>query len=454
MDKCDESMDIIVMPEACDAPCYSGSRENRAYNYAHFNKALLEKASQTAKRCSAILFTNANFETEQGMRNATYAFDRSGKLCGKYFKQHLTPGEMNYRDGDYTLDFEEPTVIEIEGIRFAFLTCYDFYFYESFANIARYGVDIIIGCSHQRSDMHSAIETIGKFLSYNTNTYLLRASVSMKEDSEIGGCSMIVSPRGEILCNMKSSVGIACADIDINDKYYKPAGFNNPLAAHYEYIEAGRRPWKYRPAGSAIARNDACMKFPRLCASGYGCGLPKNSMASFGAAVAENADEIAFGILEASDGILYVSDNGSTESTLTLEALLKKLACHAVMNIRISEQLSCKKLAAILKKYDCEKYVYFTSDDDDLIASLGSELPYIPRCLAFDGVPNPEEAKRLGCTRIEIKAEFATEENIKSIHDAGSRCVCASGNAEKLFALGADCVITEDFSSAVCLKNI
>ena len=78
--------------------------------------------------------------------------------------------------------------------------------------------------------------------------------------------AMIVNPRGEVLVNMGSRVGMACAEFDPHEKYYKPAGFGNPLAAHYEYIEKGRRPWKYRPAGSAIVEPDDHMSYPRICA--------------------------------------------------------------------------------------------------------------------------------------------------------------------------------------------
>ncbi len=78
--------------------------------------------------------------------------------------------------------------MEFEGIRFGFLTCYDFYFYEFYANIARQNVDIIIGCSHQRSDSHDAIEIMCYHLAYNTNAYAIRSSVSFAEDSEIAVC--------------------------------------------------------------------------------------------------------------------------------------------------------------------------------------------------------------------------------------------------------------------------
>lgn len=178
IDLCDASMDIIVLPESCDIPAFAGTAEESKASALKYNKILLDKVSETARRCNAIVFANArSFDESEAGRNTTYAFDRSGNIVGKYFKEHLTAGEVKRLrvDSDYTFEHSEPTVIEIEGIRFAFLTCYDFYFYEAFANIARQNVDVIIGCSHQRTDSHLALEFITQNLAYNTNAYVCAA---------------------------------------------------------------------------------------------------------------------------------------------------------------------------------------------------------------------------------------------------------------------------------------
>jgi predicted amidohydrolase len=203
---CDDTMDIIVMPESCDCPALARTKEQSEQSSKKYRDILLDEASKTAKRCNAIVFLNARSEGERGeLLNTTYAFDRSGTLAGKYFKQHLVPSEFSVMqlESDYTFECSEPTVIEIDGIRFAFLVCYDFYFYEAFSNIARQNVDVIIGCSHQRSDTHRALTVMSQFLAYNTNAYVLRSSVSMDESSDIGGASMIVAPDGEVLLNME-----------------------------------------------------------------------------------------------------------------------------------------------------------------------------------------------------------------------------------------------------------
>ncbi|MBR6765605.1 MAG: hypothetical protein IKM06_03880 [Clostridia bacterium] len=420
LDECDASMDIIVMPELCDVPCLASTKEQSEAASEKFNAKILKKASDTAKRCNTMLFINARSGKKGSLRNTTYAFDRNGEIQGEYHKQHLTPGEVTMLklDSDYSFEYSSPTVVEMEGIRFGFLTCYDFYFYEAFANMARQSLDIVIGCSHQRSDTHRALEIMSQFLAYNTNAYVIRSSVSMDESSDIGGASLVVAPDGEILVNMKSRVGIETVEIDPSKKYYKPAGFGNPPSAHYEYIEQGRRPWKYRPAGSAIVRHDAIMPYPRVCAHrGFNTVAPENSMAAFGAAVALGAEEIEFDLWFTKDGEVVslhdptldrVSDGTGYvwEYTLdqlysfdfgakcapefkglritTFEDILKKFACHAVMNIHLKTAGEKKeyldKVVALIKKYDSEKYVYFMTGEDALLERLMNEYPDILRC--------------------------------------------------------------------------
>jgi len=189
--QCDESMDLIVMPELSDVPCLAKTKAESDASSAKHNKPLLDEVAKTAKRCNAMVFVNARSPHNGKLRNTTYAFNRQGEIVGTYDKQHLVPSEVDPNkiglDCDYSFEFSEPTVIEMEGLRFGFLTCYDFYFYEAFANMARQNLDIVIGCSHQRSDTHRALEIMSQFLAYNTNSYVVRSSVSMDVNSDIGG---------------------------------------------------------------------------------------------------------------------------------------------------------------------------------------------------------------------------------------------------------------------------
>lgn len=492
--ECDDSMDLIVLPEYSDVPCKTVGWEDTFALHSKYIERLLNECAETAKRCNSLLFVNALSKTDTGYRNTTYAFDRGGNIVGKYFKKHLPPSELFdlQLDSDYTREHSEPYVLELEGLRFAFLTCYDFYFYEAFASIARQNVDIIIGCSLQRSDTHSALEIMGRFCAYNCNANLVRASVSLAPDSDICGASMIVTPRGDMLVNMRSETGLAVAEIDPADKYYKPAGFGGKLAPHYEYIEFGRNPWQYRPGGSAIAKNDSIMPYPRLCAHrGFSTAAPENSMPAFGAAVAMGADEIEFDVRYTKDGEIVschdvslerVSDGTGLicEHTLAelekldfgvkfsekfkgskivrFEDILKRFGCHVVMNIHIKpdcasdfERSMLHKIISLVDKYDCRKYVYFASSKKSVLEALSALAPDIPRCFIGSLSENElvEKALEYGCSRIQLFKNDLCPEIIEEAHKNGIICNMFWSDepeeAMKFFDMGIDTLLTNDF---------
>ncbi len=495
LEECDPSMDLIVLPESCDIPCLAKTVEQRLGSVEKYNKSILDAASRTAKRCHAMVFINARSRFERGYINTTYAFDRNGEVVGMYYKQQPTPGEVAdpTQDTEYAFEFSEPTVIEIEGIRFGFLTCYDFYFYESFANMARQKLDVIIGCSHQRSDTHEALKIISQFLAYNTNAYVVRSSVSMDENSNIGGASMIVAPTGEVLTNLYSRVGMATVDIDVTKKYYKPAGFGNPLSAHYEYIEKGRKPWKYRPAGSAIVRPDDFMPYPRVCAHRGFCTIsPENSMPAFGAAVAMGAEEIEFDLWYTKDGEVVSIHDPTLERVSTgigkvyehtyeellnydfgvkygekfkglkilkFEEILKKFACHVIMNIHVKtvnntceyDRAILEKIVALIDKYDCKQYVYFMSGNDNFLRLAKEVAPDISRCCGGgdDRWGMVERAIKYECKKIQLMKGYFNQEMIEKAHQNGIYCNVFWSDDEQetrqFLDMGIDTILTNDY---------
>jgi len=503
MDKCDESMDIIVFPEYSNIPAIARTKEEMENSYRKYDNLLMQKASETAKRCNAVLFISGIHMTENGLRNTIIAYGRDGKEAGCYYKQHLVPSEMNTLklDKDYTYEFSEPTILTIDGIRYGFLICYDFYFYEAFSNIARYNPDVIIACTHQRSDNHDTTETMTKFCAYNCNAYVVRSSVSFGEDSEVGGNSMIVGPDGKVLLDLRSKIGFGEAELDPHERFLKPAGFGNPPDAHHNYIERGRRPWKYRPGGSAIVCPDDVMPYPRISAHGGLCNIaPANSMPAFGAAVAMGAKEIAFEIWETRDGVavtisepqldqisngngyvwdytyeeLLGQDFGSIYSEeyaglriTSLEDVLAKFSCHTVMNIQIkskddSQPLKeeyLEKIVALIKKYDCEKYCYFTTSNERVLEQLRELAPHIVRCTETSkdniGEDIIEKALRTESKKIQLhkvclqSSVGELSELIEKAHTNGLVCnILGSDDIDEMqnfLTAGADTIMTNNY---------
>ena len=497
LDECDDSVDVIVLPEYSDVPCATATREETLFYHDKYINALLDKCIETAKRCDAAVFVNALCEMDGNYRNTTYAINRRGEVAGKYFKRHLPPleAEVLKLDSSYALEFSEPYVLELDGVRYGFLTCYDFYFYEAFAAIARENVDIIIGCSLQRSDSHEAIETMCKFLAYNTNAYVLRSSVSFSEDSDICGASMAVSPYGRVLANMKGKFGKTTVEFDPKDKHYKPAGFGNPNAAHHEYIEDGRAPWQYRPAGSATIKSDKALGYPRACAHrGFSVIAPENSMPAFGAAVALGAEEIEFDLWPTADGEIVSCHDRRLERVSTgtglitdhtlaelleydfgikfgekfaglrivkFEDILKKFSRQVIMNVHVKPltsdkpypEESMKKIVALIRKYDAQQHVYFMLETDVQIDQFKAHAPDIAICVAHIkarpwGIV--DRAIEHGCQKVQFFKPYLNKEMIDKAHEHGIICNVFWSDDPKetkeFLELGIDTILTNDYN--------
>ena len=497
LDECDESADIIVLPEYSDVPCATSDLEETLFYHKKYIDILLEKCVQTAKRCGANVFVNALSKEETGYRNTTYCYDKNGKLVGKYFKKHLPPLELEVLklDSDYTFEYSEPYTLEIDGVRYGFLTCYDFYFYEAFANIALKDVDVIIGCSLQRSDSHDAIEIMCRFLAYNTNAYVVRSSVSFDENSTVCGASMIVSPKGEVLANMKGKFGMTYAEFDPKDKYLKPAGFGNPDAPHYKYIEYGREPWQYRNSGSAMIKNNEQMGYPRVCAHrGFSTVAPENSMPAYGAAIALGADEIELDIWPTVDGEIVsihdptldrVSDGtgkvfektydelkkldfgvkfGEKFAGLKIpkfEEILRKFAGQVIMNVHVKplsyeEPYPTKimeKIVGLVRQYDCSKYVYFMLETDLQISQFKKYAPDIAVCvghLSARPMEIVDRAIELGAEKVQLYKPYFNQEMIDKAHKHGIICNVFwsddKDETEEFLKMGIDTILTNDYN--------
>jgi len=494
LSRCDESLDLIVLPEFSDVPARIGGAEFHA-SMSNNNARLLAACAATAKRCKAILFVNALYETPQGWRNTTHAFDRSGACVGRYFKRHVTAGEhvkLGF-DVSYTEEWSEPYMLELEGIRFGFLTCYDFYFYEAFANLARYKPDVLIGCSLQRSDPLHVLKFINAFCAYNIGAYLVRSSVSLSPDSPVGGSTMVVSPDGRILENLESRPGTITCSFDPHGKYLKPAGFGNPPATHAAYIEIGRRPWQYRPGGSAIVPffKDAAPK--RLCAHrGLPKALPENSLPGFGAAVGLGAAEIEFDLWWTKDGEIVSVHDATLERVsdgtgkvcektydelkkldfgikcgkgfaglriLRFADLLAKLSCHTLMNIHLKsladtpwDEHNLQKVLGLIDAYDARGHVYFMTSNGALQDQLARLAPDIPRCMGHDRRDPDrivEGALEHKCQMVQLFKPHFNQATIDRAHAAGLRCNVFRADdpaeAKRFLEMGVDTILTDDY---------
>ena len=139
----------------------------------------------------------------------------------------------------------------------------------------------------------------------------------------------------------------------------------------------------------------------------------------------------------------------------TFEDILKKFACHCIMNIHLKTkgekpEYLCK-VVDLIKKYDCEKYVYFMSGDDELLARLQSEYPEFSRyCGAGKGRWEiVDRAIKFGCKKVQLFKPYFNQEMIDKAHANGIICnVFWSDDPEetqKFLDMGIDVILTNDY---------
>ena len=227
--------EIIVLPEYSNAGGISDiEKEKNEMQYADEIKSYCKKI---AKEKHAYVCVNVLEERKGEIKNSTYLYGKDGKTKFIYDKIHLPPSEvalgMSYGDGKCTCT--------VDGIRFAFMTCYDIYFNEQIEHIAKFKPDVIVVPGYQRGELSDIIKAQITLLAYRCNSFVLRSSFSMDKD-HLGGCSMIANPMGKILANLGKDVGSVSQTVSIKEKCYRPNGFGGEFILNDDFVNNGLRP--------------------------------------------------------------------------------------------------------------------------------------------------------------------------------------------------------------------
>ncbi|MBQ4298192.1 MAG: hypothetical protein II771_07845 [Clostridia bacterium] len=240
---------------------------------------------------------------------------------------------------------------------------------------------------------------------------------------------------------------------------------------------------------------EAEMPYVRVCAHrGFNTVAPENSMPAFGAAVALGADEIEFDLWPSADGEVVsthdarlgrVSDGEGMvwEKTVgelktldfgakfseaftglripTFEEILRAFSRRTVMNIHIKTSAEpsfilrgewLDRIVSLVRRYGCEKHMYFMSGDDAVLAYLQKTAPDLPRCCGY-GKNRAEDqvtrGLRYGCTKIQLFLDRFTPELIARAHGNGMKVTAFfADTAEKAkwyLDQGADTILTNDY---------
>ena len=500
LQKCDDSLDLILMPECCNAPSGCGSSSALRELSETWTEPLLSNVREAAKRCRAHVCINVYCQTPDGLfRNTTLLFDRNGQEAYRYEKIHLPASEYQNAliDHSYLATAAPPRCFELDGIRYAFLTCYDIYYVEYIARLAMEQPDIVLLCSLQREERADILEMQVKNCAFMCNAYVLRSSFSMGAEKEGGACSMAASPAGKILRNIGQAVGSFELSIDdVHAKYMRTNGFGQPEVSNEYYQTHYRTPWTYRPAGAGIKPTSWETGWPRLCAHrGMVHMAPENTIPSMALAVSLGCCELEIDVRPTKDGVLVIShdphvhrltdsDGIIQEMTYdelmrldpgakfghgyegvryaTLEEVFSIFARRTIINLHVkplpgvtdySDEI--REIMRIARKYDCVEHFFFASEEPLVLDAAMKIAPEVERCVLAsetDIVTTDmmmANAAAYKCTRLQALRVYMTDELISRAHAAGIKCNLFYSDepedARQWLDKGVDCILTDNY---------
>lgn len=110
-------------------------------------------------------------------------------------------------------------------------------------------------------------------------------------------------------------------------------------------------------------------------------------------------------------------------------------------------------MVKLIEKYDCEKYVYFMTGEDELLERLKREYPHILRCCG-GGKGRwqiVERAVKFGCTKLQFVKGYFNQEMVDRAHENGIICnVFWSDDTEetqRYLDMGIDVILTNDYNA-------
>ena len=148
----------------------------------------------------------------------------------------------------------------------------------------------------------------------------------------------------------------------------------------------------------------------------------------------------------------------------TFEEILQKFGGRVIMNIHVKiwdcnfKNPMIEEIVDIIRKYDCEKYIYFMTTNDEIIKRVMEYAPDLRVCVGWDGNKEPlsmvKRAIALGAHKVQLFKPYFNRESVDLAHANGILCnVFWSDDPEearRYREMGIDTILTNDY---LAIKN-
>ena len=231
--------DLLVLPE------YASAFDRHGVGVAHaqpldgpFVSALRERAAATGVAALAGV-TLPGDEQDARATNAVVAVDGAGALVGLYRKVHLYDA-FGSRESDRLrpgAPDAQPLVLDVAGLRFGVLTCYDLRFPESARRLADAGADVLVVPAAWADGDLKAMHWRTLALARAIENTVAVVAVGMAGKGVVGR-SLVVGPDGAVGLELDERAAIRTVDLD--PERLRGVRETNPSLANRRYAVVPR----------------------------------------------------------------------------------------------------------------------------------------------------------------------------------------------------------------------
>ncbi len=240
-----EKPDIVILPEMFSCPYISSNFPLYAEEEGDYSFNFLSDLAKTNK-IYLVAGSIAEKDSDK-IYNTSYIFDRKGQMIGKHRKVHLfdidIKNKQRFKESDTLSAGNEVTVFDTEFCKIGLCICYDFRFPELARLMVNNGAKaIIVPASFNMITGPAHWHTMFRSRAIDNQVFTIGCSPARDYNSSYVsyGHSLIVSPFGEVLTELKDDESLTTYSIDLN--YVDQVREELPLLNHrrndlYELIE-------------------------------------------------------------------------------------------------------------------------------------------------------------------------------------------------------------------------
>ena len=147
--------------------------------------------------------------------NTSVVINQKGEIVTKYRKIHLFSFGMH--EDQYFTPGDEWVIFDTPWIKAGLIICYDLRFPELIRNLTLRGAELILVPAEWPKVRVENLRVLCQARAIENQCFLISANATgVSSSTEFAGCSMIISPIGEILNEAGCQEGVFLADLDIN----------------------------------------------------------------------------------------------------------------------------------------------------------------------------------------------------------------------------------------------